>query len=169
MVSNGNDSFKIIFPVFPAAFTRQLSLAEELGAALEKTSIQSPNFAIGGQTTRPLTLLKCHNYLRDEDSSPDSDKFHSTDADSGNSTAHSPDGLKSVSPQPHNGSISPGSPMSTSGRMPFTDLELLDPTHRGLHKFVTRHHDEIDIEIGDPIYVHKEADDLWCEGKTYFF
>lgn len=138
-------------------------MAEELGAALEKTAI-SPNFAIGGQT-RPLTLLKCHNYLRDEDSSPDSEKFHSTDVDSGNSTAHSPDVLKSVSPQPQNGSISPGSPVSTSGRIPFTDLELLDPTHRGLHKFVTRHHDEIDIEIGDPIYVHKEADDLWCEGN----
>lgn len=32
--------------------------------------------------------------------------------------------------------------------------------------FITifRHHDEMEIEIGDPIYVQKEADDLWCEG-----
>jgi hypothetical protein len=48
--------------------------------------------------------------------------------------------------------------------VPFTQLELLEATHRGLHKFVPRHHDEIEVEIGDPIYVQKEADDLWCEG-----
>ncbi|XP_018407640.1 PREDICTED: JNK-interacting protein 1-like [Cyphomyrmex costatus] len=51
-----------------------------------------------------------------------------------------------------------------SGGVPFTQLELLEATHRGLHKFISRHHDEIDLEIGDPIYVQKEADDLWCEG-----
>ena len=153
---------------------------------MEKTNIEKPNFDIGGQT-RPLTILKCHNYLRDEDSSPDSDKFHSTDVDSGNSTAHSPDCIKSVSPQPpnnhnnhnHNNSTSPNSPSSSSpikqnpssSLSSFTNLELLDPTHRGLHKFIRRHSDEVEIEIGDPIYVHKEADDLWCEGnqkKTHF-
>jgi len=53
---------------------------------------------------------------------------------------------------------------SSSGGVPFTQLELLEATHRGLHKFVPRHHDEIEVEIGDPIYVQKEADDLWCEG-----
>jgi hypothetical protein len=37
-------------------------------------------------------------------------------------------------------------------------------THRGLHKFLPRHRDELEIEIGDPIYVQKEAEDLWCEG-----
>jgi hypothetical protein len=47
-----------------------------------------------------------------------------------------------------------------------TKLELLDPTHRGLHRFVPRHIDEIEIDIGDPVYVQKEAEDLWCEGKT---
>lgn len=51
------------------------------------------------------------------------------------------------------------------GGVPFTQIELLEATHRGLHKFVPRHHDEIDLEIGDPIYVQKEADDLWCEGE----
>jgi hypothetical protein len=35
----------------------------------------------------------------DEANSPDSERFHSTDVDSGNSTAHSPDGPKSMSPQ----------------------------------------------------------------------
>ncbi|KAL0279785.1 UNVERIFIED_CONTAM: hypothetical protein PYX00_001267 [Menopon gallinae] len=140
---------------------KQLSLAEELGTVLERT-MPSPTFSIGGQV-RACNLFRYHNYLREEDSSPDSDRFHSTDVDSGNSTAHSPDGIKSVSPQPNN-SMSPGSPTSSTERTPFTDLELLDPTHRGLHRFVTRHRDEVDIEIGDPIYVQKEADDLWCEG-----
>lgn len=40
----------------------------------------------------------------------------------------------------------------------------ISATHRGLHKFIPRHRDELDIEIGDPIYVQKEAEDLWCEG-----
>jgi hypothetical protein len=53
--------------------------------------------------------------------------------------------------------------------VPFTQLELLEATHRGLHKFVPRHHDEIEVEIGDPIYVQKEADDLWCEGTPYSY
>ncbi len=43
-------------------------------------------------------------------------------------------------------------------------LELLEPTHRGLHRFMPRHSDEIEIDIGDPVYVQKEAEDLWCEG-----
>jgi len=63
------------------------------------------------------------------------------------------------------GSLSPESASpSSSGGVPFTQLEVLEATHRGLHKFVPRHHDEIEVEIGDPIYVQKEADDLWCEG-----
>ena len=40
----------------------------------------------------------------------------------------------------------------------------VDATHRGCHKFVPRHDDELFIEIGDPIFVQLEADDLWCEG-----
>ncbi|KAG8038146.1 hypothetical protein G9C98_006471 [Cotesia typhae] len=81
-----------------------------------------------------LILRKCHPRLLNEDSSPDSERMTT---DSGHSTAHSPD----------NG-----------------PKKLLEATHRGLHKFIPRHHDEIDLEIGDPIYVQKEADDLWCEG-----
>ena len=34
-----------------------------------------------------------------------------------------------------------------------------------IYRFIPRHHDELCIEIGDPIYVQKEAEDLWCEGN----
>lgn len=72
------------------------------------------------------------------------------------------------------GSLSPSSSCSTSrvpfpcsntGGISFSQLEMLEATHRGLHKFISRHRDEIDLEIGDPLYVQKEADDLWCEGN----
>lgn len=105
-----------------------------------------------------------HEYKHDS-SSPDSELRLpiNTDIDSGNSTQHSPDGAKSMSPQATvNGSLSPMSP--ASGGIPFPQLELLEATHRGLYRFIPRHHDEVEIEIGDPIYVQKEADDLWCEG-----
>ncbi|XP_024085190.1 JNK-interacting protein 1 isoform X2 [Cimex lectularius] len=125
-----------------------LSLADELGDALslqlDYTTRNSP---------RNLLMLK---YLRDED-------LYGYDVDSGNSTAHSPDGLKSSSPIPVNtGSTTPASTESCS--IPCAQLELLEATHRGLYKFIPRHRDELDVEIGDPIYVQKEADDLWCEG-----
>ncbi|EDW27187.1 GL19624 [Drosophila persimilis] len=125
---------------------------------------------IGGPLAAPRTgqqrsflSLKC-GYLMDEDSSPDSERLQSLgDVDSGHSTAHSPNDFKSMSPQ-----IT--SPVSQSpfpppfGGVPFGQLEMLEATHRGLHKFVPRHHDEIELEIGDVIYVQKEAEDLWCEG-----
>ncbi|RZF49196.1 hypothetical protein LSTR_LSTR012461 [Laodelphax striatellus] len=126
-----------------------LSLAEELGD-------DAPAMAHGGRP-RSLLMLKCHNYLREEDSSPD--------VDSGNSTAHSPDNVdKTVSPHHirRNDSMTLSSASSTS--LPFTQLELLEATHRGLYKFVPRHRDELEVEVGDPLYVQKEADDLWCEG-----
>ena len=47
-------------------------------------------------------------------------------------------------------------------------LELLDPTLRGLHRFMPRHKDEIEIDIGDPVYVQREAEDLWCEGEASY-
>ncbi|GFR69478.1 C-Jun-amino-terminal kinase-interacting protein 1 [Elysia marginata] len=54
------------------------------------------------------------------------------------------------------------STMTSPQHLPaVTDLEV---THRGLHRFIPRHHDEINIGIGDPIHVIKEYDDLWCEG-----
>ncbi|XP_011499130.1 PREDICTED: JNK-interacting protein 1 isoform X2 [Ceratosolen solmsi marchali] len=136
----------------PLSMQSSPSLADELGAVA------------GGMPH--LIFRKCHPNLRHEDSSPDSERMAN---DSGHSTAHSPDnGPKSVSPVPcsslHNiNSVSLDS-ISGSGGIPFSQLELLEATHRGLHKFIPRHRDEIDLEIGDPIYVQKEADDLWCEG-----
>lgn len=134
----------------------QTSLADELGQRHHGTS------GSNSIAQRSILALKC-SYLMDEDSSPDSDRLHSLgDVDSGHSTAHSPTDFKSMSPpQAH----SPHSPFPPPfGGIPFSQIEMLEATHRGLHKFVPRHHDEIDIEIGDPVYVQKEADDLWCEG-----
>ncbi|EDW17510.1 JNK-interacting protein 1 isoform X1 [Drosophila mojavensis] len=116
-----------------------------------------------GGVQRSFLSLKC-GYLLDEDSSPDSERLQSLgDVDSGHSTAHSPNDFKSMSPQITSPvSQSPFPP--TLGGVPFGQLEMLEATHRGLHKFVPRHHDEIELEIGDAIYVQKEAEDLWCEG-----
>lgn len=141
----------------------QTSLADEMSTnqgACRNRSISGPQ---GRQNQRSFLTLK-HSYLLDEDSSPDSERLQSLgDVDSGHSTAHSPNDFKSMSPQ-----IT--SPVSESpipqpfGGVPFAQLEMLEATHRGLHKFIPRHHDEIEVEIGDPVYVQKEADDLWCEG-----
>jgi len=85
------------------------------------------------------------------------------DADSGMSTSHSPeDNFKQFSRQDQD-TLSPVSPAMEASAM-ATRLELLDPTHRGLHRFVPRHRDEILVDIGDPVYVHIEAEDGWCEG-----
>uniref|UniRef100_A0A6P7GRF9 JNK-interacting protein 1-like n=1 Tax=Diabrotica virgifera virgifera TaxID=50390 RepID=A0A6P7GRF9_DIAVI len=122
--------------------SREMSLADELGSSNSGPS--------------SILVLKC-GYLWDD--SPESDRLL-TDADSGHSTAHSPtgtDGPKSMSPIL---GISP----SVIGGVVYNDVDMLEATHRALHKFIPRHEDEIEIEIGDPIYVQKEADDLWCEG-----
>lgn len=132
--------------------TGQTNLAEELKRP------QSHLYSSASQ--RNFLSLKC-GYLLDEDSSPDSERLQSLgDVDSGHSTAHSPTDFKSMSPQ----ITSPIVQSPIFGGVPFSQLEMLEATHRGLHKFIPRHHDEIDVEIGDPIYVQKEADDLWCEG-----
>lgn len=86
-----------------------------------------------------------------------------TGVDSGNSTAHSPDGAKSISPACNGSPLSASSPSSTATSGGGV-LQLQDATHRGLHRFVPRHADEVAIDIGDPVYVSKEADDAWCEG-----
>ena len=65
------------------------------------------------------------------------------------------------------GSWTPSSP-GCSGVI-FPSFHSLEATHRGLYKFLPRHSDEIEVGIGDPIYVMKESDDLWCEGKSHTF
>lgn len=130
----------------------QTNLAEELR--------RPQSHLYNSASQRNFLSLKC-GYLLDEDSSPDSERLQSLgDVDSGHSTAHSPTDFKSMSPQ----ITSPIAQSPIFGGVPFSQLELLEATHRGLHKFIPRHHDEIEVEIGDPIYVQKEADDLWCEG-----
>ncbi|XP_052087011.1 C-Jun-amino-terminal kinase-interacting protein 1-like isoform X2 [Mytilus californianus] len=52
---------------------------------------------------------------------------------------------------------------SASGR-DRRDSDDLEVTHRGMHRFIPRHKDEVEIEIGDPLHVTKTSDDLWCEG-----
>lgn len=157
---------RIAFHLFFSAslsqhYQQQTSLADEMGS---QTSIGNQ------QPFKPNSLLafKC-SYLLDEDSSPDSEKMHSLgDVDSGHSTAsisdvHSPNDFKSITPP--NAQQSPQSPFPPAfGGVPYSQLEMLEATHRGLHKFLPRHSDELEIEIADPIYVQKEADDLWCEG-----
>lgn len=146
----------------------QTSLADELNgrptATVAPQTHHNTSSTSAPGTQRSLLARKC-GYLLDEDSSPDSDRVQNIsigDVDSGHSTAHSPVDLKSLSPQ-MTSSLS-HSPFACGGGVPYSQLEMLEATHRGLHKFMPRHHDEIDIEIGDAIYVQKEADDLWCEG-----
>uniref|UniRef100_A0A182SIN2 SH3 domain-containing protein n=1 Tax=Anopheles maculatus TaxID=74869 RepID=A0A182SIN2_9DIPT len=146
----------------------QTSLADELSASNRK-----PHYPPGASghpgsnffKQSSLLALKC-SYLLDEDSSPDSERLQSLgDVDSGHSTAHSPNDYKSMSPPPPQAASPVTSPFPPPyGGVPYSQLEMLEATHRALHKFIPRHHDEIEIEIGDPIYVQKEAEDLWCEG-----
>nr|XP_027204195.1 C-Jun-amino-terminal kinase-interacting protein 2-like [Dermatophagoides pteronyssinus] len=42
--------------------------------------------------------------------------------------------------------------------------KLPDATHRALFKFCARHPDEIDLQIGDAIYLYEEFDDQWSDG-----
>lgn len=113
--------------MYSAQISREMSLADELGGS--------------GSGHSSLFVLKC-SHLWDNDS-PDSERLL-TDADSGHSTAHSPtDGPKSMSP------LLGTSPACMGGGTPYSDMEMLEATHRGLHKFIPRHDDEIEVEIGD--------------------
>lgn len=142
----------------------QTSLADELGNTGLPRQQNSSATTVALSSQRSILAMKC-SYLMDEDSSPDSDRLHSLgDVDSGHSTVHSPTDYKSMSP-PQLAQSPQQSPFRLPfGGIPFREIEMLEATHRGLHKFVPRHRDEIDVEIGDPVYVQKEADDLWCEG-----
>lgn len=69
-----------------------MTLADELGSAL---SLQLEGTGCGNRVRAPPSNLLMLKYLRDED-------LYGCDVDSGNSTAHSPDGPKSTSPVPLN-------------------------------------------------------------------
>lgn len=62
------------------------------------------------------------------------------------------------------GRESDGSRRRSSSSYPGVNYLDMEVTHRGMHRFIARHKDEMDIEIGDPIHVTKTSDDLWCEG-----
>lgn len=85
------------------------------------------------RTTEQISSKNGIFILKFDESSPSSSSYPSLDLDSGNSTIHSRSGS------------------------PCSHLELLEATHRGLHRFVPRHHDEIEVQIGDPIYVFVSA------------
>nr|XP_006819632.1 PREDICTED: c-Jun-amino-terminal kinase-interacting protein 1-like [Saccoglossus kowalevskii] len=44
------------------------------------------------------------------------------------------------------------------------DGEIKQQTHLVMFRFLPRHEDEIELDIGDPIYVENMCDDLWYEG-----
>jgi len=121
----------------PLEGIRQASLFEELNTV--DLNFQAEN---GDRNHRPPSFILVNFESLEE----------TGDVDSGVSSSHSPEA--DICDQ----DISPSLSLAAMR------IELLDPTHRGLHRFVPRHDDELEIEIGDPIYVQKEADDLWCEG-----
>ncbi|XP_078582717.1 JNK-interacting protein 1-like [Branchiostoma floridae x Branchiostoma japonicum] len=66
----------------------------------------------------------------------------------------------------------------TEGNSTFYDSEEPDPavpsivvrgkkreqTHRAMYRFIPRHPDELALNVADPLYVEREAEDLWFEG-----
>jgi len=98
----------------------------------------------------------------------ESEDVDTGDVDSGNSTSHSPaEDKNSLMLTTSYAPTEADTIMSGSFCVDIEKpVELLDPTHRGLHRFIPRHPDEIEIDIGDPVYVQKEAEDLWCEGAN---
>ncbi|XP_071112537.1 JNK-interacting protein 1-like [Haliotis cracherodii] len=147
----------------PAEMVR--SLADELKEAIEKeenddvfTTARKPRdnilekylyFSAVSRNTR--TYTDSDNQLIIEDSSCKRRKSPLSSSGRGRKNSSDEDGSK-------RDSTSSTSFVSTSV---FQELEV---THRGMHRFIPRHADEITIEIGDPIHVIKESDDLWCEG-----
>ncbi|KAL1456540.1 hypothetical protein WDU94_001263 [Cyamophila willieti] len=116
----------------------------------------------------PIKNRKPHSVpsLADElgDLSPWSQETDSTvDSDTERYYPSIDSGLSMVSHHNRHGSTI-SSRSASPVTLPASKLELLEATHRSLHKFIPRHFDEVELEIGDPIYVSSEAEDLWCEG-----
>jgi hypothetical protein len=110
-----------------------LSICEELknknhnSAIPLRSSPLTSSTSINAFKQNSLLALQC-SYLLEEDSSPDSEKLFSfcdVDsgcADSGHSTAHSPNDFKSLSPT----NINPASPFPAPfGGIPYSELFLL--------------------------------------------
>ncbi|VDI63227.1 mitogen-activated protein kinase 8 interacting protein 1 [Mytilus galloprovincialis] len=72
--------------------------------------------------------------------------------------------LSIASSSGRDGRDSDGSRRRSSSSYPGVNYLDMEVTHRGMHRFIPRHKDEVEIEIGDPLHVTKTSDDLWCEG-----
>lgn len=153
--------------------TQAPSLADELIEADKLSTVPSDPSELPDKATdrhrsaltarRRLPFSPYSNKTLDKLTSPE-EKIMNTDFDSGVSTTHSPICAKSGCYSNVNGICSQiDSPASSSGISTST-VESLEATHRGLHKFFPRHLGELEVEIGDPLYIQREADDLWCEG-----
>lgn len=179
-------------PLKPKVISNELCLADELQEALVKNdcSLESDNDEVflpnsGKQLPKVypkysckfLEELKCvkfnsvskntraflnsdNMYLK-EDSTENSDHRKSHDKLS-DTCDKSRDVHTSSSGQGNNDGD--GNSRRYSSSYPSTHYQDLVVTHRGMHRFVPRHKDELSIEIGDPIHVTKTDDDLWCEG-----
>ncbi|VVC41346.1 PH domain-like,PTB/PI domain,SH3 domain [Cinara cedri] len=139
IVRSRNEKRRRKLPELPKTRSSVLSLADELGEVF--SSDRRKSFVSG---------------LRD---------YECRSPDSGISLVNSPERAKSSSPQQID---TPTPASSCSSGLPLSQLELLEATHRGLYKFVPRHRDEMEVDIGDPIYVQKEAEDYWCEGTVQY-
>ena len=104
---------------------------------------------------KPVSLkLFCRDPTVPATMSPDEeDSSYRFGSDSGNSSA--------MSPTDESSNFSNAIRKRTEK---LKSLQLMSATHRGLYKFIPRHKDELEIEIGDPVYVSKENEDLWSEG-----
>lgn len=74
---------------------------------------------------------------------------------------------KTISKRSSTSSLSSASNTSSvSSEGPEDELRLTDTkqTHIVVYKFVARHDDEINLEIGDAVHVDKKCEDLWFEG-----
>lgn len=105
------------------------------------------NFNSVSKNTRPYT--SSNNVYLEEDSTTDSQRHLS---------------VATSSRRRRNSSGGDGSKRKSTSSVASSNYTDLEVTHRGMHRFMPRHKDEIAVEIGDPIHVFSEADDLWCEG-----
>ncbi|CAG2107397.1 unnamed protein product [Medioppia subpectinata] len=147
--------------------TNGIPLSEELSNPQMKSYSQSEKCLIRQVSTnmfleiktdsndgKPVSL-KLFNTLSTSLSPDDDDSSYKYGSDSGNSSAMSPT----------DDSITCANGITArKGTEKLKPFQVLEATHRGLYKFIPRHNDELDIEIGDPIHLLKENDDLWCEG-----
>ncbi|XP_064629060.1 JNK-interacting protein 1-like isoform X2 [Lineus longissimus] len=95
----------------------------------------------------PSAFLSSTNPLLLDNSSPDDERLRSR--------------LPSKSHYNYSNTDARFSRSSTSSTL-SNGLDDLEATHRGIHRFIPRHSDEVAIEIGDMLHVIEESDDLWC-------